>query len=98
MPAAAVPEAAARGTGAAHLAAARVRPAGIRALPETGTGTGTETETETETETDEERYSSHTERSLNEERQHKLDPHYSSNRKIEFKSHYKVKLKQKYKR
>ena len=56
----------------------------------------TDTETETDTETDEERYSSHTERSLNEERQHKLDPHYSSNRKIVFKSHYKVKLKQKY--
>jgi hypothetical protein len=34
--------------------------------------------------------------SLNEERQHKLDPHYSSDTKIEFKSKYKVKPKQKY--
>lgn len=34
--------------------------------------------------------------SLNEERQQKLDPHYSSNTKIEFKSKYKIKLKQKY--
>lgn len=34
--------------------------------------------------------------SLNEERQHKLDPHYSSETKIEFKSKYKVKPKQKY--
>jgi hypothetical protein len=35
-------------------------------------------------------------KSLNEHRQHKLDPHYSSESKIEFKSKYKVKLKQKY--
>ena len=34
--------------------------------------------------------------SLNEERQQKLDPHYSSETKIEFKSRYKIKLKQKY--
>jgi hypothetical protein len=34
--------------------------------------------------------------SLNEERQKKLDPHYSRDTKIEFKSRYKVKLKQKY--
>lgn len=34
--------------------------------------------------------------SLNEERQQKLDPHYSSDTKIEFKSRYKIKLKQKY--
>jgi hypothetical protein len=34
--------------------------------------------------------------SLNEERQQILDPHYSSNTKIEFKSRYKIKLKQKY--
>jgi uncharacterized membrane protein len=34
--------------------------------------------------------------SLNEQRQHKLDPHYSSDTKIEFKSKYKVKLKHKY--
>ena len=35
-------------------------------------------------------------KSLNEQRQHKLDPHYSSDTKIEFKSKYKVKLKHKY--
>ena len=34
--------------------------------------------------------------SLNEERQQKIDPHYSSDTKIEFKSKYKVKPKQKY--
>ena len=34
--------------------------------------------------------------SLNEERQQILDPHYSSDTKIEFKSRYKIKLKQKY--
>ena len=34
--------------------------------------------------------------SLNEERQQKLDPHYSSDAKIEFKNRYKIKLKQKY--
>ena len=37
-----------------------------------------------------------TESSLNEERQQKIDPHYSSDTKIEFKSKYKVKPKQKY--
>ena len=34
--------------------------------------------------------------SLNEERQKKLDPYYSFDAKIEFKSRYKIKLKQKY--
>jgi hypothetical protein len=34
--------------------------------------------------------------SLDEARQHILDPHYSSDTKIEFKNRYKIKLKQKY--
>ena len=48
-----------------------------------------ESESESESETN-------SKNSLNEQRQHKLDPHYSSDTKIEFKSKYKVKLKQKY--
>lgn len=48
-----------------------------------------QTQSESESETN-------SKKSLNEQRQHKLDPHYSSDTKIEFKSKYKVKLKQKY--
>jgi hypothetical protein len=50
------------------------------------------TDTESEPEPEPERSGS----SHNEERQQKLDPHYSSDTKIEFKSKYKVKPKQKY--
>jgi len=52
------------------------------------TATTTATTTTTATDTDAETHSQ------NEERQHKFDTHYSSETKIEFKSKYKVKLKQ----
>lgn len=50
-------------------------------------------DTQTEPNTNMNDASSH---SLNEERQQKLDPYYSFDAKIEFKSRYKIKLKQKY--
>jgi serine/threonine protein kinase len=53
--------------------------------------TETAIETHTDTETDDA-----SSQSLNEDRQKKLDPHYSHDTKIEFKSRYKIKLKQKY--
>jgi hypothetical protein len=52
-----------------------------------------ESESESDSESDSD---SESESSLNEERQHKLDPHYSSETKLEFRSRYKIKPKQKY--
>ena len=51
---------------------------------------------ETDDETDDDDDETDDSSSLNEERQQKIDPHYSSDTKIEFKSKYKVKPKQKY--
>jgi len=56
----------------------------------------TDEETRREPTISEEEPDSKSKSSLNEERQQKLDPHYSSDTKIEFKSKYKIKPKQKY--
>ena len=71
----------------------------IRVTPtptQTPTPTPTPTQTQTPTTIISEKELDSDSHSLNEERQQKLDPHYSAETIIEFKSKYKVKLKQKY--